>query len=163
MLGGLSLLFALENMLGLWQRRGLWPRCCRRKRKDLATANLDPEDGSGMALQPLQAASEPGAQGSREQDSQPPPAPAPPRHQGHSHGHQGGSGSNLTWMVLLGDGLHNFMDGLAIGAAFSDGFSSGLSTTLAVFCHELPHELGRNGVTLQCCSGQSCLFGSCCC
>lgn len=148
-LGGLSLLFALENMLGLWQRRGLWPRCCRRKRKDLATANLDPEDGSGMALQPLQAASEPGAQGSREQDSQPPPAPAPPRHQGHSHGHQGGSGSNLTWMVLLGDGLHNFMDGLAIGAAFSDGFSSGLSTTLAVFCHELPHELGDFAMLLR--------------
>ncbi|XP_069347173.1 zinc transporter ZIP5 [Eulemur rufifrons] len=145
-LGGLFLLFVLENMLGLLRHRGLRPRCCRRKRRDLATPNLDPEDGSGMALQPLQAAPEPGAQGQKE-DSQPPPAPAPSGHQGHSHGHQGGT--NITWMVLLGDGLHNLTDGLAIGAAFSDGFSSGLSTTLAVFCHELPHELGDFAVLLQ--------------
>ncbi|XP_058413923.1 zinc transporter ZIP5 isoform X4 [Diceros bicornis minor] len=124
-------------------------RCCRQKRKDLGTPNLDPEDGSGMALQPLQAAPETGARGHREQDSQPPPAPVPPGHQGHSHGHQGGGGANITWMVLLGDGLHNLTDGLAIGAAFSDGFSSGLSTTLAVFCHELPHELGDFAVLLQ--------------
>ncbi|KAM7113874.1 zinc transporter ZIP5 isoform 2-T2 [Molossus nigricans] len=124
-------------------------RCCRRKRKDLRTPNLDPEDGSGMALQPLPAAPEPGTQGCREQDSQPPPAPALPRHQGHSHGHQSGSDTSITWMVLLGDGLHNLTDGLAIGAAFSDGFSSGLSTTLAVFCHELPHELGDFAMLLR--------------
>lgn len=37
------------------------------------------------------------------------------------------------------------LDSAVPGAAFSAGFSSGLSTTLAVFCHELPHELGRNG------------------
>nr|XP_008528353.1 PREDICTED: zinc transporter ZIP5 isoform X2 [Equus przewalskii] len=148
-LGGLFLLFVLENTLGLLRRRGLRPRCCKQKRKDVRTLNLDPEDGSGLALQPLQAAPEPGAQGRREQDSQPPPAPAPPGHQGHSHGQQGGSGTNITWMVLLGDGLHNLTDGLAIGAAFSDGFSSGLSTTLAVFCHELPHELGDFAMLLQ--------------
>ncbi|KAL4840380.1 hypothetical protein H8958_021529 [Nasalis larvatus] len=146
-LGGLFLLFVLENILGLLQHRGLRPRCCRRKRRDLETRNLDPENGSGMALQPLQAAPELGAQGQREQNSQHPPAPAPPGHQGHSHGHQGGA--DITWMVLLGDGLHNLTDGLAIGAAFSDGFSSGLSTTLAVFCHELPHELGDFAMLLR--------------
>ncbi|XP_008146858.2 zinc transporter ZIP5 [Eptesicus fuscus] len=148
-LGGLFLLFLLENMLGILRRRGLRPSCCRRKRKTLRTPDLDPEDSSGMALQPLPAAPELGAQGCREPDSHPPPAPGPPGHQGHSHGHQGGSDTSLTWMVLLGDGLHNLTDGLAIGAAFSDGFSSGLSTTLAVFCHELPHELGDFAVLLR--------------
>lgn len=102
-----------------------------------------------MALQPLQAVPEAGAQGCTEQDSQPTPAPVPPGHQGHSHGHQGGGDADITWMVLLGDGLHNLTDGLAIGAAFSHGFSSGLSTTLAVFCHELPHELGDFAMLLR--------------
>lgn len=101
-----------------------------------------------MVLQPLQAAPEPEVQGQRE-ISQSPPAPAPPGHRGHSHEHQGGSGTNIAWMVLLGDGLHNLTDGLALGAAFSAGFSSGLSTTLAVFCHELPHELGDFAMLLQ--------------
>ncbi|XP_071074953.1 zinc transporter ZIP5 [Dasypus novemcinctus] len=147
-LGGLFLLFVLENTLGLLRDRG--PRCCRQNRRNLGTPNLDPEDGSGMALQPLPAVPEPGAQGQREQqNSLPSPAPAPSRLQGHSHGHHGGGGANITWMVLLGDGLHNLTDGLAIGAAFSDGFSSGLSTTLAVFCHELPHELGDFAMLLQ--------------
>lgn len=98
-----------------------------------------------MVLRPLQAASEPEVQGQRE-NRQSSPSLAPPGHQGHSHEHRGGS---IAWMVLLGDCLHNLTDGLALGAAFSDGFSSGLSTTLAVFCHELPHELGDFAMLLQ--------------
>uniref|UniRef100_UPI00358F90CE zinc transporter ZIP6-like n=1 Tax=Myxine glutinosa TaxID=7769 RepID=UPI00358F90CE len=78
----------------------------------------------------------------------------------HSHGHCHGEEeavegvkeagvSSIAWMVILGDGVHNLSDGLAIGAAFTIGFGSGLSTSIAVFCHELPHELGDFAVLLK--------------
>lgn len=65
-----------------------------------------------------------------------------------THQHKDTMGS-VTWMVIMGDGLHNLTDGLAIGAAFSGDNVAGFATALAVLCHELPHELGDFAVLLK--------------
>ncbi|VDI06709.1 solute carrier family 39 (zinc transporter), member 12 [Mytilus galloprovincialis] len=57
--------------------------------------------------------------------------------------------SSLSLMVLIGDGIHNFADGLAIGAAFTQGNAVGIATSITVFCHELPHELGDFAILLK--------------
>ncbi len=62
------------------------------------------------------------------------------------HWHHCAEGENcpektLAYVSLLGDGLHNFVDGAAIAAAYLLNLPLGLSTTLAVIAHEIPHEL----------------------
>lgn len=51
----------------------------------------------------------------------------------------------LAWMITLSDGLHNFIDGLAIGASFTASVFQGISTSVAILCEEFPHELGERG------------------
>ena len=63
----------------------------------------------------------------------------------------------VAWMVLMGDSLHKFVDGLSIGAAFTDSVVTGLSVSLAILCEELPHELG-NPLTLFHSDGLSCIL-----
>jgi zinc and cadmium transporter len=47
---------------------------------------------------------------------------------------------------LIGDGVHNFTDGLVIAASFVTDFKLGLVTTLAVIFHEIPQEMGDFGI-----------------
>jgi zinc and cadmium transporter len=50
---------------------------------------------------------------------------------------------------LIGDGVHNFIDGLLIGASYLVSPSVGIATTVAVVLHEIPQELGDSGVLLH--------------
>lgn len=49
----------------------------------------------------------------------------------------------VAWMITLSDALHNFIDGLAIGASFTVSILTGFSTSIAIVCEEFPHELGE--------------------
>lgn len=52
-------------------------------------------------------------------------------------------------LVLLSDGIHNFMDGMIIGASFLISVPVGIATTLAVILHEIPQEIGDFAVLLH--------------
>ncbi len=54
----------------------------------------------------------------------------------------------FSYMILISDGIHNFIDGLIIAASFVIAFPVGLITALAVALHEIPQEIGDYGVLL---------------
>ncbi len=55
----------------------------------------------------------------------------------------------FVWTNLIGDGIHNFVDGLVIAASYVVSFPVGVATTLAVILHEIPQEIADFGVLLH--------------
>lgn len=55
---------------------------------------------------------------------------------------------SFGYLNLVGDSLHNFIDGMVIAASFVTDIKLGLLTTLAIIIHEVPQELGDFGVLI---------------
>lgn len=60
----------------------------------------------------------------------------------HAHGHDAKEAGKSGWMILIGDGMHNFTDGILIAAAFLANPELGIVTALAIVAHEIPTEIG---------------------
>jgi zinc and cadmium transporter len=63
----------------------------------------------------------------------------------HEESHARASG----YLILIGDGLHNLIDGIVIAASFLVSPELGLTTTLAVAAHEIPQEIADYGLLLS--------------
>ncbi len=63
--------------------------------------------------------------------------------------HVQGSIHPLGRLVLVSDAVHNFVDGLIIGASYLVSTEIGIATTIAVILHEIPQEVGDFGLLLH--------------
>ncbi|MDD4914396.1 MAG: ZIP family metal transporter [Methylococcales bacterium] len=66
----------------------------------------------------------------------------------HAHGHQHGHRSAGVF-IIVGDSIHNFVDGVLIAAAFLTDAQLGIVTSLAVAAHEIPQEVGDFAILLH--------------
>lgn len=71
----------------------------------------------------------------------------------HHHEHRGETKKThvdrTVSLIIIGDTVHNFIDGVAIAAAFLVSVPTGIVTTLAVAAHEIPQEIGDFGLMLK--------------
>jgi zinc and cadmium transporter len=75
---------------------------------------------------------------------------------GHNHGdahlighHHHGMEKSAGMLIILGDSIHNFVDGVLIAAAFLTDVKLGIVTSLAVAAHEIPQEVGDFAILLH--------------
>jgi zinc and cadmium transporter len=67
----------------------------------------------------------------------------------HEHGLESNFIHPVGYVNLLGDGVHNFIDGAIIGASYLACIPIGIATTIAVILHEIPQEIGDFGILLR--------------
>ncbi|MDA1342540.1 MAG: ZIP family metal transporter [Proteobacteria bacterium] len=70
----------------------------------------------------------------------------------HDHDHHGrhhGFDKSAGALIILGDSIHNFVDGVLIAAAFLTDVKLGIVTSLAVATHEIPQEVGDFAILLH--------------
>jgi zinc and cadmium transporter len=66
-----------------------------------------------------------------------------------SHGHSHSNTKSAGALIILGDSIHNFVDGVLIAAAFLTDVQLGIVTSLAVAAHEIPQEVGDFAILLD--------------
>jgi zinc and cadmium transporter len=70
-------------------------------------------------------------------------------HHSHEHAHDKARRKASGSLVLIGDALHNVLDGVLIAAAFLTDLHLGIVTALAIMAHEIPQEVGNFAVLLH--------------
>jgi zinc and cadmium transporter len=70
-------------------------------------------------------------------------------HWHHCHRASADCKKPLTYLILVGDGLHNFIGGLAIASTFLIDIRLGITAWIAAAAHEIPQELGDFGVLVH--------------
>lgn len=67
---------------------------------------------------------------------------------GHPHDKAAGSVKRYVYLNLIGDGIHNLIDGMVITTTFLLSVPLGVAATIAVIFHELPQEIGDFGILI---------------
>lgn len=66
------------------------------------------------------------------------------KHSGHSHAHS----ETIVSLIIFGDTIHNFLDGVVIGASFLVNPALAMVVSFSTFLHETPHEIADFGILL---------------
>ncbi|XP_069693268.1 metal cation symporter ZIP8-like [Periplaneta americana] len=67
----------------------------------------------------------------------------------HDNQKKPGAKTTVAYMIIFGDAIHNFIDGMSIGAGYSKDLSAGIGISMAVACEEFPHELGDFAILIN--------------
>ena len=66
----------------------------------------------------------------------------------HHTGHEHEEVHGFTYLNIIGDGVHNFLDGAIIAISFMNSTALGIVSTIAVIAHEIPQEIGDFAILL---------------